>query len=231
MGGNNQGMDYFLWAVVAVSQLLVGFLGILAIKSDFAGQHFKSFVAAFIVLSIIGLIASGWGVVRATNASNEIARLQKDTLYAVQGSPDSFLEIHPNFNKGEGGDYDKGIMAFSYYNDSEYPMMDTIVGINGVRNIEYPKYGRRIGDVYSKRGGTLPGLTVQLSKEKDVEIDFYIQSRSTLLFETMVVTWNGKAWVIDWSLKREDQNKDPTEVTILRKFRDDFPFKDGPPIE
>jgi hypothetical protein len=200
MGANRQGMDYFLWATVAVTQVLVGFLGVLAIKSDFAGQHFKAFVAAFVILSVAGLIASGWGVVRATNASNEIARLQKDTLYAIAGSPDSHLQVIANFDSTVGGDYEKGIAVFLVNNDSEYPMMDTDVWVGRRRYLDIDDYSKVVGDMYPGRTRRLPGLQVQLNKDRICEIDFGIRSRSVMLWETIKFVWDGNGWVYDWCI-------------------------------
>lgn len=223
-GGQNK-VDFALWATVAVTQVLVGFLGILAIKSDLAGQHFKSFVAAFAILSLLGMVASGWGAVRASKASDQIARLTQDTLYAIEGSPDSHLRLHGIFQTNLGGDSEKGIMTFQFYNKSEYPMIDTSIWIGGTRNCKAtPKgFGANVGDVYAGDGGELTRLKVQLSKEKENEIHFGIKARSVLLWQDFVAVWNGKGWVSDFTLYK--YIGDTQEREYIKKFRHDFPFK------
>jgi hypothetical protein len=209
-------IDITLWAIVAITQILVGFLGLLAIKSDFAAQHFKTFVAAFIVLSVLGMVASGVGVMRATMASAKIEQLSEQTLIAIQGSPDGYLEIYPVF---ETDNYEKGIANFQFTNSSEYPMIDTYVWQSGGRhlNVVPEKYGRLLGDVYAGNGGKLPGLIANLSKEKTNMVNFAIQSRSGSLWQETVFKWNGKAWVIDSCVYSTNEKN---EKRIYKPYRE-----------
>lgn len=210
-------MDILLWLVVAITQALVAFLGILAINSEFAKEHFKTIAIVFVALTVIGIIASGWSYARASKYSEVVSQLTKQILFEVRGSPDSYLEIRPDFQDSENG-----VAGFQFYNGSGYPMIDTTVHVNGTLGVEFPRYDRRIGDVLHEHGGKLPSLTIQFSKDKDNRIDFAIDSRSVTVFEHLYVTWNGKSWVSDLSL-RQRVGEEGEEVQI-RTLRKGFPF-------
>jgi hypothetical protein len=219
----NARMDFAIWAVSTITQFLIALLCVIAIKSDFATRNFNALLAAFIVLSVIGMVASGLGWKRASDSSDKIARLTENTLYAIEGSPESHLQLHGIFQTNLGADPEKGIMTFQFYNESKYPMIDTSIWVSGHRNCkpEPDDYAVNIGDVYAGDGGDLTRLKLHLSKEKENEVHFSIKSRSVTLWEDFVVVWNGKAWVSDFALYKEIDG----ETHYIKKFRHDFPFK------
>jgi hypothetical protein len=218
----NPGMsDVALAITAAVASIAVGVLGvILSLYTDLTARHRKKIIAAFLLIPAIGIAATEW---RASQAGEEITRLNNQILFEVKGSPDSYVDISPYFHGKEN--YENGVAIFSVYNDSGYPMIDTSVGIVGSTNFgdqNLLDYHRRIGDVLYERGGQLPRLTVKFSKEWDNRIDFAISSRSVYLWQYLYVTWNGKRWVSDYSLRKK-VGKDGKEVYI-KKLREDFPF-------
>jgi len=165
-------------------------------------------------------LASGWGFVRSSNANEALSLLTEQILYEVKGSPDAVLDIGPNFTKSQGGDYEKGIATFMYHNESDYPLVDTRVAIVGTRWLDVPQYGVRLGDIPADRGGTLPNLTVTLPKEKTVEIEFSIDTRSVTLWQRVYFLWTGKGWVIDSTTFKEVDGKE----VYLKDLRPNFPF-------
>ncbi len=214
-------MDLLLWLAVAVSQVLIGFLGILAIRSDFAQEHFKWFVLSFVLLSLLSMAAAGYSSIRASKFSEMVARLTEQILYEVKGSPDSYLELHLVFDQRDGGDYEKGIANFHISVPSDFPMIDTTIGVSGMRNLgEMPRLDHGIYDYLPNKSYRLPNFTIQLDKEVDIGISFVIQSRSVTLWQDYAIAWNGRAWISDFDLYKEVDG----ETVYLRRVRDDFPY-------
>jgi hypothetical protein len=155
------------------------------------------------------------------DSSATIAKLSEDTLVQVKGSPDSVVELSPNFTDSAGGDYENGVAAFDFYNTSKYPMIDAYVYVSATRYLEAERLQWKIGDVYPERGGKIPKFSVTLRKDVDSEIEFGIRSRSGMLWQRIVFSWNGKGWVIDDSMFKEVGGKE----VYIKKIRDDFPYK------
>ncbi len=197
-------MDMFLWIVSALSQAGMAVLGFwITLDPRLAEAHPKTLTICFGSLLVLALIASSLSFRRSDNESATVSILTEQILNEVKGSPDCILEIHPNFTKSQGGDYEEGICTFQYYNDSQFPMIDTTVGIVGTHYLHLSPYGRRLGDIRPDRGGTLPGLTVTLPKDKPSSIEFSIDCRSVTLWQRIYFQWNGKGWVVDDTIFKE----------------------------
>jgi hypothetical protein len=101
-------------------------------------------------------------------------------------------------------------------------MIDTSVGIIGAAGIKRPEYHASLGDILPRgtRSGRLHSLTVTLRKDVDNMIDFSISSRAVTLWERLVISWNGKSWISDYSLFKEVEGKQ----VYLKRIREDFPY-------
>ncbi|HEX4413713.1 MAG TPA: hypothetical protein VH107_08795, partial [Lacipirellulaceae bacterium] len=148
--------------------------------------------------------------------------LTQQILYEVKGAPDGMLTISPNFTGKKDDDKDTQECTFNFYNETDYPLIDASIGIVGTRYLEFPTYARKIGDVRPRRGGTLLGLTVAIPKDKDKHsrVDFSIDSRSVTMWESVYFAWNGKGWIIDWTIFKEVDGRE----VYLRVLRPNSPF-------
>ena len=215
-------MDFFLWLVVAISQILLGFLGILAINSEFATSHFQWFVTAFSTLSLAGVIAGVCAFVRSTRSSDMVAQLTEQILYEVKGSPESSLVLLPNFSSAFGGSEEEGKAVLQAFNRSKYPMIDVHIGTVGHSGIDQRLPEMHFGSLNPGQGLTFTETKLNLRKDVDNMIEFSIVARSVTLWEEIVISWNGTGWAYGYSMFKEVDGKS----VYLKRIRDDFPYVD-----